>query len=348
MKEMDEMIKSMKLKLYKILTVMMVSLVMPSFIVYASTLPGPDDPDKKSKDMSVETPPTMSGTSYGMPSPRPEKALNDHSSSTANVSKPILIASDPSYSREASMASSPSIEATAIAMTSKSMPSSFRGCARNEIIGSENLNGIFSTLAKGEKTVRILQIGDSHVRGNTFPQTIEKSLESNFNVRFDFIGINGARASKFTSSDMLSKINSKHPDLVIISFGTNEAHGNFSSSSNTRVMNDLVSGIRKHNPQVTFLITTTPGSHISRSGKKVVNTTHEQVAQNLLEFGRNNGIAVWDLYHNIGGNENACKNLIGAGLMQGDKIHLTHSGYRMIGNMLSEAFINAYNQFLVR
>ena len=163
------------------------------------------------------------------------------------------------------------------------------------------------------------------------------------------MGINGARASKFTSEDLLRQIAAKHPDLVIISFGTNEAHGNFSSSNNTHIMQTLVNGIRKNNPNVTFLITTTPGSYISRGSRgKVVNTTHEDVARNLLAFGKDNNIAVWDLYHNIGGNENACKNLINAGMMQGDRVHLTANGYRMIGGMFSEAFINAYNNYLKR
>ncbi len=333
----------MKENLKKFIYLLMMTFMASSFDVYAINSFGPGDSDNTTVT-TPDIPPVGTLASFGMPSPTPIKAEMDHAVPATSVSRPVLTVAEPSRFM---------VNAAPIAMSSKAMPATFKGVAQNEILGSENLNAIFNEIAKGQRTIKILQIGDSHVRGNIYPQTIQKALESKLNaerraISFDYMGVNGARASKFTGEDFQSKIAAKRPDLVIISFGTNEAHGNFSSSSNTRVMESLVNGIRHRNPNVTFLITTTPGSYISRGGSKVINKTHEDVAQNLLEFGRNHGIAVWDLYHNIGGNENACRNLINAGMMQGDRIHLTAAGYRMIGNMFAEAFINAYNRFLTR
>lgn len=326
----------MKEKLKKILYVLTIAFTASSLNVYAINSIGPDDPVTK----KVVTP-AVANTTFGLPSPRPIQSNIDHLTANMDFARPVL-------SIEESTAS-----ATPVSVGGASMPMSFRGASSNTIIGAENLNGVFNQIARGNKTVKIVQIGDSHVRGNIFPQTIQKMIEGKINdgdrrVSFSYIGINGARASKFTSDDMLRKVANMNPDLVVISFGTNEAHGNFSSSSNTHVMESLVNGIRRSCPNVTFLITTTPGSYISRGGGKVINKTHENVAQNLLAFGRDNGIAVWDLYHNIGGNDYACQNLINARMMQNDRVHLTASGYRMIGNMFGEAFLNAYNRFLKR
>ncbi len=323
---------------------MMLAIMASSLKISATNSYGPDDPDKTTTVGYSKNVPSSALPTFGTPSPAPVKAPTDQiSKESLRVSKPILSLTETSYEITS---------AAPIPMASKAMPSTFKGCASNDILGWQNLNDIFRQISKGQKTIKILQIGDSHVRGNIWPQTMQKSLESKFNdaqhksVSFDFIGINGARASKFTSQELLGKISAKHPDLVIISFGTNEAHGNFSSASNRKVMDNLVSSIRRSNPNVTFLITTTPGSYISRGGSKVVNKTHEDVARNLVEFGQANGIAVWDMYHNLGGNDHACQNLINAKMMQNDRIHLTASGYRMIGEMFSEAFINAYNKSL--
>ena len=346
--EMNEINKIMMKEKFSKITYMLVMLFMASsFEVLAVNPDGPDEPVVIKK--STENPPANADYTIGQISPMPVKAANDHNEANSALLQPVISLEPATY-----MPTYTPAVAAPVEVMSKAMPASFKGVAANEILGWDNLSSIFNEIARGEKTVRILQIGDSHVRGNIYPQTIQKYLESQLNtsrkaVSFDFIGINGARASKFTSEEMLRQIASKRPDLVIISFGTNEAHGNFNSSSNTKVMESLVSGIRQKNPNVNFLITTTPGSYISKSGRgKVVNTTHEDVARNLLEFGYKNHIAVWDLYHNIGGNENACRNLITANMMQGDRIHLTVSGYRMVGNMFGEAFVNAYNNFLKR
>ena len=104
-----------------------------------------------------------------------------------------------------------------------------------------------------------------------------------------------------------------------------------------------MASIRRYNPDVQFLLTTPPGSFISRGGAKVVNRTYDEVCRSIKDFGLNHGIAVWDHYHNIGGSEYAANNWNNARMMQADKIHLTAAGYRLMGSLLAESIISAYN-----
>lgn len=322
-------------KLFKktILTLSL-ALAIAQMNVSAAIIPGPGDDDSKEIYENI-----VSMSEIGMPSPAPIKAEVDKLNLGSNMASPRIVLEE-NYEM---------MNEAPVATSNVAMPYSFKGVRPNIITGQQYLRPIFKEIARGNRTIRILQIGDSHVRGNVFPQTIGKVLEGNLNtysnqrVKVDYIGINGARASKFTSEELLRQVASKRPDLVIISFGGNEAHGNFSYDNNTQVLHRLIDGIRRHLPDVHFLLTTPPGSFATKGGVKVPLTTYESVSNNILNFGRDNGIAVWDHFHNIGGTQNAANNWWNAHLMQNDRIHLTAAGYKLMGSLLANAILNAYN-----
>ena len=56
-----------------------------------------------------------------------------------------------------------------------SFPSSFRNTRNNELIESASLAPVFKKL-KQNKTVKVMQIGDSHVRGNYLPRSVGSTL----------------------------------------------------------------------------------------------------------------------------------------------------------------------------
>lgn len=269
--------------------------------------------------------------------------------------------------------------ARAVSVGDTRMPVSFRGTKANTISGAPYLNAAFRQIAEGGKNVRILQIGDSHVKGKFFPRAVERALEDSFGgetlegvdsdcspaidggITFDYIGINGAHASRFASDDMQGRIAQLHPDVVIISFGTNEAHGNFDSTANTLTLDALISGIRQSCPGVVFLLTTPPGSYIAAAGGRrwrdrrgrwhsntvrTPNQRTERVAENITQFARDNKIAVWDIYNIAGGSSHACANWRNAGLMNTDQIHFTAAGYELQGSLLGEAIVKAYNDYV--
>ena len=112
-----------------------------------------------------------------------------------------------------------------------SFPSAFRETGRNEVIDSiallapvfEHLRQVRAGLS--EDTVRIVHIGDSHVRGHIYPQTIGARLTETFGaVSYIDKGVNGATCLTFTHPDRIAEIAALKPELLILSFGTNESH----------------------------------------------------------------------------------------------------------------------------
>lgn len=257
-------------------------------------------------------------------------------------------------------------------------PVSFRGTTANVIRNAEYLNPVFAKIAHGDN-VRILQIGDSHVKGKFLPSAIESTVIQGLGggaflegvdpvtspaldggVFFNYIGMNGAHASRFAQEDMLQQIEAEHADLVIVSFGTNEAHGIFNESTHQQTMHELVAGIRRTNHSVCILITTPPGSYITtrgsrwrdRRGRWHYNAAHaetpntERVVNSLVSFAEDHQLAVWDIYNIAGGKAYACSNWRNAGLMQTDYIHYTVPGYTLQGQLLGSAILDAYHNYL--
>lgn len=76
-----------------------------------------------------------------------------------------------------------------------------------------------------EDTVRIVHIGDSHIRGHIFPRTTGARLTETFGaISYTDMGVNGATCLTFTHPDRIAAIAALKPELLILSFGTNESH----------------------------------------------------------------------------------------------------------------------------
>ena len=236
-------------------------------------------------------------------------------------------------------------------------PSSFRNTRNNELIDGASLSPVFKKL-KQKQTVKVMQIGDSHIKGNYLPRTLGNTLQHYFpHVEFAYYGINGAWARRFYEQDMIQRVAAEHPDLVIISFGTNEAHGmTLDERVHAETMTLLTQRIRERCPGVCFLFTTPPGSYLSQrvgtgrggnrrsrySTTKVVNTNTENVVRSIVQYCQSNRLAVWDIYTIAGGATSACSNWRGAGLMNTDCVHFLAEGYILQGKLLGEAIYQAY------
>lgn len=116
-----------------------------------------------------------------------------------------------------------------------SLPHSFRNTQPNVITHAEWLAPVARILQEGKRPLRVVQIGDSHVAGKSFPQSLRQTLgdylglaelpDSGVGVYFNFFGRNGATGSHFLSDSYMQKFAEKRPDLIVLSLGTNEAHG---------------------------------------------------------------------------------------------------------------------------
>ena len=255
------------------------------------------------------------------------------------------------------------------------LPVSFRGTKPNVLTYADVLTPLFQRMHQGE-AVRILQIGDSHVRGNYLPRAVGEVLQKELGtgglegvdldvapeldggITFEWQAQNGAHASRYCEEDKLKDIAAFRPDLVIISFGTNEAHGHFDSDVHISTLKTLTESISRRCPGVFFLLTTPPGSYITtyghrwrdRRGRWHYNTSHgvnprtEIVARAIDTFAKQNGCAVWNIFKIAGGPTHATTNWRNAGLMQSDCIHYTAEAYTLQGTLLGEAIVQAYEQ----
>lgn len=148
-----------------------------------------------------------------------------------------------------------------------SFPSAFRETGRNEIIDSiALLTPVFERLRQvraglSEDTVRILHIGDSHVRGHIYPQTTGTLLKETFGaVSYTDMGVNGATCLTFTHPGRIADIAAMKPELLILSFGTNESHNRrYNVNLHYNQMDELVKLLRDSLPDVPILLTTPPG-----------------------------------------------------------------------------------------
>lgn len=238
-------------------------------------------------------------------------------------------------------------------------PPVFRETGRNEIVDSIRLlSPVFERLRQvraglSEDTVRMVHLGDSHVRGHIYPQTVGERLTETFGaVSYTDMGVNGATCLTFTYPDRIAEIAALKPDMLILSFGTNESHNRrYDANAHYYQMEELISLLRDSMPDVLILLTTPPGSYDSfrqrrRKRTYAVNSRTATAAAVISRFAREHRLLVWDMYHIVGGSRRACKNWIEAGLMRPDHVHYLPEGYILQGNLLYEALIKAYNNYV--
>ena len=260
-----------------------------------------------------------------------------------------------------------------MSVSAPSVPGSFKGMQENRIEDPyASLDGFWEMLGKMERPVRIVHIGDSHVRGHLFPYVMRKQLEHDFGgeavldmevsyrtsglaretgragVVYHILGVNGTTCATFATDERIRMITDLKPDLVIVSFGTNEAHARrYSPSEHRWQMQSLVDRIRNRSPDGAFLITTPPGAYVrnGRSGR-VINPRTQRVVETERQFAEENHLALWDMYDIVGGKSRACLNWLAARMYQRDRIHFKVEGYTLQGLLLHEAFIKAYNDYV--
>lgn len=169
-------------------------------------------------------------------------------------------------------------------------------------------------------------------------------------IVYHSIGVNGAKISDFNKYPLFfTQLNILHPDLVIISFGTNEAHNSLSVSSYVRNIQAMCQNIKENNPNTTIVIFTPPPSQFEKKGGKPMfnNNLIAQYTDAIL-MSDNLNASVWDFYNRMGGKEGIEENGKYVHLISSDKIHYTVNGYKVQGDMFTADFMNAFNDYKKR
>ncbi len=247
-------------------------------------------------------------------------------------------------------------------------PDYFVGTQENRIENAEALETFFTKLKEGKTQARILHVGDSHVKGNYFPGYVRKALEVTFGsdamgndpigfnkpsiatetgkpgLVFSSIGINGATTRNFMKQAQLAAIKEQHPDMIIVSFGTNEGYDSeYSAERHHGQLQRFLAALKETcGDSVCFLLTTPPGCFKRGETKdiKFENKNNSIVAQTIADFAHENNFALWNLYL-IAGDNNACSNWRKENLIQFDGVHFTPKGYELQGRLLGQAIAKA-------
>jgi len=270
------------------------------------------------------------------------------------------------------------------------MPPLFKGTKPNVIQDSthslssffEKLSMLHNPVDTIKTVVRIVQIGDSHVRsheftpalnfrlievfgnaatgtieGYKFPGIMEENDSSG--IICHCIGINGATSRNFLDDKYMTEIQQLNPDLIIVSLGTNESFNKYDSANHYDMMDSLFSMSKSYCPEVPILYTTPPGSFKTiyrryRKNKRIYrrvfrieeNKNMENVASTILRFAADHHAACWDLFNIAGGEKFACQNWLSGNYYQRDRVHFINEGYALQGNLLFEAIMNGYNKWI--
>jgi lysophospholipase L1-like esterase len=166
----------------------------------------------------------------------------------------------------------------------------------------------------------------------------------NSGVLYHAMGVNGAKYKHYLSTDyFFEQTQVLHPDLIVISLGTNEAldHPYFDKSF-LNYVDGLVNQLKSKNPNALILIST-PSDSFKKKSKK--NPGIEKIQEILLEYGVKNNLPCFDLYE-AGGDRNSASTWRKAALLREDGVHFTKAGYELQGDMFYLALMKAYNEYV--
>jgi lysophospholipase L1-like esterase len=168
------------------------------------------------------------------------------------------------------------------------------------------------------------------------------SLENELaGVLYHSIGVNGAKFSDYTRSKYFARQTRElMPDLIVLSFGTNEAQAKLNPTLLRRQMEELTQQLLSQWPHAQILLTTPADSYLRGKG---FNPNMPDVAATIKGFAADKGYAVWDLF-NMSGGENSAEAWKTRGLMSQDSVHYSKTGYAVQGKLLYQAIIKAYNE----
>lgn len=170
--------------------------------------------------------------------------------------------------------------------------------------------------------------------------SIENELSG---VLYHSIGVNGAKYMDFARAKYFARqVADLEPDLVILSFGTNESQGVTDPNYMRRTMELLSSQILERCPSARILLTTPADSYLRGKG---LNPHMAETSEVIRKYARDKGFALWDLFKTTGG-ENSSLLWKSNGLMTSDSVHYTKYGYALQGKLLYQSLIKGYNNFV--
>lgn len=170
------------------------------------------------------------------------------------------------------------------------------------------------------------------------------SLENELSgVLYHSIGVNGATYSDFTRAGRFwSELVAMYPDLIVLSFGTNEAQTAAGVQDLYNQMDRFMRKLKSTCPNAAVLLTTPAESYLRGKAPN----PHLETARGVIRaYAADHGYACWDLYA-IGGGPSSAVSWMHHGLLSHDKVHYSKAGYMVQGKLLYTGLVQGYNEWV--
>lgn len=163
---------------------------------------------------------------------------------------------------------------------------------------------------------------------------------------YSSVGVNGASTWSYLKCEKFGEhLKIIQPDLVFFGIGINDAHDpGFSEQNYVANYDKLIAQFKAVNPNTMFVFVTNNDSY---GYNKKLNTNAEIVRRAMFTLAKKHDGAVWDLFSIMGGltSSNQWRD---AGLMAKDRIHFSGEGYNLLGDLLFNAFMDAFENYLLK
>ena len=160
-------------------------------------------------------------------------------------------------------------------------------------------------------------------------------------ISYHSIGVNGAAVPDYLRCpNFVRDLRLLHPDAVVFGIGINDASGpNFDTAVFHRNYLQLIDSVRAVNPECALMFITNTDS-FRRTGRRryAVNNNGALAREVFYRLADETGGAVWDQFEVMGGLKSMEK-WMKASLARPDRVHFTREGYRLVGNLFSDALI---------
>ncbi len=161
-------------------------------------------------------------------------------------------------------------------------------------------------------------------------------------VIYNNCGVGGAQFSNLckNASLSISQIKDINPDLIIISYGSNESYTSaFRYESYSKMINEYLVKVKQAVPNASIILTSPPDTRSKNRfpiNSDSIGIAFKNVAQEL-------NLSFWDLRTQMGGNGSLFKWLKN-GLASKDQLHFTKEGYALQAKLLITAIFDTYNK----
>jgi lysophospholipase L1-like esterase len=205
----------------------------------------------------------------------------------------------------------------------------------------ESLKSAVERAKEGGRPLTITQIGDSHIAFGMETPAIAAKLAADFGlkpdqIRFSSIGDVGKTASyaKDHPGEFMKNID-QNADLVIVSFGSNEA----TKQEGAQYSHDygaLIDQIKSRDPNGAIAMIGPTDGNFWNTQRHLPGLASVTQSQEGVAAGVSNGA-----YFEVAPNMGSVASMRSEGLMGSDNLHLTQSGYKKLGGIIADDIANA-------